>query len=771
MKLPTSQAGIVITLAFSLLCGGRSYGQAASSPEVTVDLNEGIREYLQGHFSPEPPVHYLAAIERFTSVLQAEPSNAPARLFRGLSYGRIGLLERAKMLEWKEVSLEFDEIIEIMEDPTRRDTLQEERTAVDEKLQEAELSPFHRLLYEFKRDGLDSLLLRLEDYEGQSPEELTEAKQQVDQQVRAAVQQERVNYVRMLDDVEFLIEALESPEAVLALLEVVALTKVARINETRACDIKSGVAEVGPAGLSPQQLRKAAADNLERAARLLTAQLDTDPAGPQAVRTRFFLGVIRFRQAVPRRTVEEDPDRNRQRLRQAEELMSELASSEQTDRRWRSYAELYLGLIATERGADEVDVEVRGAAFAQARGHLERATELDTVVEEGQPPRSDSNNAIPFIYWRQQELIQRYEQAEVVPRFRNDFQLSVQWGAHRDTNVVLLGERTDLPRGIPKERDFGFTLGTTLDYTVDLGRWNRKLDGWTLGVQGRVSQLWHVEVDEFDEQNYGGSAAVQYEFLPEREELGPVHLRLQYDYDYTLLGRDAFVETQTLSPNIRIFSLGRRAVTDLYFAYSIRDYREPLYDRRFDRDGEYYRLGWVQSLKTINMTAVYESWGLEPWGLHSDQELGQDNPDWPARYLAPYVGFRYEWDSTDGDEFDAKAYVFTCGAEVPLPYGVMLDATADFEWEEYAHGSLIDFHRRPRRDFIQRYSVGLARTFVLRGGRLVNRYELDIDRVLMTLRAHATWTLDDSNVVDRLGEAIFEYDRVLYGFSVAFTFN
>ena len=334
-----------------------------------------------------------------------------------------------------------------------------------------------------------------------------------------------------------------------------------------------------------------------------------------------------------------------------------------------------------------------------------------------------------------------------------------------------MGERTDLPRGIPKERDFGFTLGTTLDYTLDLGRWNRDLDGWTLGVQGRVSQLWHVEVDEFDEQNYGGSAAVQYALLPEREEFGPVHLRLQYDYDYTLLGRDAFVETQTLSPNVRVFSLGRRAVTDLYFAYSIRDYREPLYDRRFDRDGEYYRLGWAQSLKTIDMTAVYESWGLEPWGLHSDQELRQDDPDWPARYLVPYMGFRYEWDSTHGDEFDAKGYVFTCGAVVPLPYGMMLDATADFEWEEYAHGSLIDFHRRPRRDFIQRYGVGLTRTFVLRGGRLVNRYEPDIDRVLMTLRAHATWTLDDSNVVDRLGEAIFEYDRVLYGFSVAFTFN
>jgi hypothetical protein len=246
---------------------------------------------------------------------------------------------------------------------------------------------------------------------------------------------------------------------------------------------------------------------------------------------------------------------------------------------------------------------------------------------------------------------------------------------------------------------------------------------------------------------------------------------MQYDYDYTLLGRDPFVETQTITPSIRLFALGRRAASDLYFSYSIRDYREPLFDQRFDRDGEYYRLGLVQSLKTIDMTGVYESWGIEPWGLESDQALRQDDPDWPVRHLQPFIGFRYAWDSTAGDEFDTKAYVFTIGADTPLPYGLMLDALVELEWQEYAHGSLIDFHRRPRRDLVQRYSVGLARTFVLRGGTLANRYELDMDRVLMTLRAHATWTLDDSNVVDRLGQAIFEYDRVVYGVSVGFTFN
>ena len=47
-----------------LVAAGPAAGQAEISPEVTVDLNEGIRAYLQGHFDKENYTHYLAAIER-----------------------------------------------------------------------------------------------------------------------------------------------------------------------------------------------------------------------------------------------------------------------------------------------------------------------------------------------------------------------------------------------------------------------------------------------------------------------------------------------------------------------------------------------------------------------------------------------------------------------------------------------------------------------------------------------------------------------------------
>ena len=52
-----------------------------------------------------------------------------------------------------------------------------------------------------------------------------------------------------------------------------------------------------------------------------------------------------------------------------------------------------------------------------------------------------------------------------------------------------------------------------------------------------------------------------------------------------------------------------------------------------------------------------------------------------------------------------------------------------------------------------------------------HRYALDIDRVNFTAQAHATWIEDDSNVVDRSGQAIFSYDRWICGLRFAFTFD
>lgn len=754
---------IVVSLLAWSVAGASAIAQQSSSPGVVVDVNEAIYHYLQSDREG-----YERAIELLTGAVEREPSNGAARLFRALSHGQIGLLERDEKLRVSDDVRYFQEARRIRQDPQHLEQIQGRMTELTAALETAELTAAERLIVQDEAQHCRGLLNISQELEEVSADELDARIHERIKTVHEAASRERNAYQAMRDDLQHLIDTWDHPEAVVHLLDVIARAKIARFDEEEAVLIKGGDVPLEEAGGTPSALRLSSADILKQVARTLEdlrGELGFDFSTEDAARTSFFLGVIHYRQAIPRRAPGEPwAPVDYRLLDKAEKIMTELADHPDIADNWRSYAALYLGMIVPFRAALESDSDKRDAVLDDALRRLDQAATLDIPVLER--PLSASFGAIPRIVWRTREEIERLRaQPPSAPRARNDVQLSLFLGAHRDTNVVLLGERTDLPRDITDESDFGFALGTAIDYTVTIG------DRWTLGLQGRVSQLWHCEVDAFDEQRYGGSVAIQYEAMDQEGGFGPVYLRLQYDYDYTLLGRDAFVEWHRLTPNARVLWADRRAETDVYFRYEWRDYREPLYDPRFDRDGKYFAVGAVQSFQTLDMTSRYEAMGLTPWGHKNDEYLGQDDPEFPARYLTPYVGFEYAWDSTQGDEFDLEAYVLRGGVLLPLPWGLEIDAALDFEWQEYSHGSLIDYHRRPRRDFIQRYDLGLSRTFVLRGGDPINRYFPAVDRVLMTVRAHATYTDDDSNVVDRLGQGIFSYDRAIYGMSVAFTFN
>lgn len=742
---------------FPIVAPPGALAQGPDAPDVVVDVNEAIYYYLQGDEQ-----NLERSIALTTSALERAPDSRPALLFRALAHGQLGLLARDDKIRSENQCTNINRVESLRGDPAEVEALKKEIAELNKQRQAEGAEPADVLLLKARLSSRQRLLRFLEQSEGTSSEVLQTRLQEYRQRAHEAADRERDRYRQMTEDLERLIARLDRPEVVIELLDIVALSKIARIDESEAVKIKEGTIASEDASGPVRALRASSADILKRIAGRLEDLLPS-VSGEDAVRTKFFLGVIRYRQAVPRRAAKEPPAVNHRVLSQAEQVMTELADDTTIDRTWRSYAALYLGLIIPFRANLEPEAADRDRVLDEADRRLMQAAELD--VRKPDDPVS-ATGGLPDAVLRQRDHIRELRKRKPsVPRSINDIQLSFYAGTHRDTNVVLLGERTDLPRDISRKRDFGFAFGTIIDYTLTLS------DRWTFGAQGRTTQLWHADVDEFDEQRYGASVALQYEALPQRGDTGPLYMRLQYDYDYTLLGRSAFLESQVLTPNLRMFWLRRRAETNLYFRYELRDYREPLFDRRFDRDGEYLAVGLSQSLKTVNMTAKYQEMGIEPWGHPNDGLLRQDDPEFPARYLTPYIGLEYTWDATDGDEFDQQSWILSAGATIPLPWGVLLDSAVGFEWQDYSHGSLIDFHRRGREDMIQRYDIGLSRTFVLRGGAPLNRYRPAIDRVLMTVRGGASWTLDDSNVVDRLGQAIFEYDRVIYGLTVGFTFN
>ncbi|MCH7807627.1 MAG: hypothetical protein IIB60_00255 [Planctomycetes bacterium] len=758
---------LVAALIVLVVGGAETSGQQTAAPDLTIGLNEGVHRYLQG-LSEDERTLFEEAIERFTAVLGDEPDNRAALLFRALSHGEIGLLVRQSKDDAADLGSTLKKLLDIRENPERHAALEQERDTLSARLEEESLSPQDYLSLDQQRKEIEGTLRLVELRVQRSVEQLREDLAQSKAKFHADATREREAYSRMVADLERLIKTVHDPDAMVRLLEAVAQTKVSRLLEEEGMRVIDGSVTAEDASAPAQRLASEAVTLLERAALTLEGLVTAAPAGMDIARTKFFLGVVRFRQGAPRKAGAK-PDMAR--LGQAKLLMLDLVDNESTERRWRSYAALYLGLIIPFEALDVTNPAQRNAIYDEAESRLHQARELDIIVTRDEAGNVDptktrsASNYIPRLVRDHGKKIDDGRKLPLGSANRNDIQLSIFAGAHRDTNVVLLGERADLPRGVSREKDFGFTTGLVLGYTWDI------TDRWSFGAVGRVSQLWHADVDEFDQQDYGASVALQYEIVRGDEAFGPVYLRLQYDYSLSLLGRAAFLESHALTPNVRIYWANRRAETNVYFSYDVRDYHEPLFDRRFNRDGEYLALGVSQSFKVVDMTARYQAAGIEPWGFAGDEELGQDDPDYPKRYLTPYVDLQYQWDQTTGEEFDQKAFVMVVGVGFPLPWGIDLDAAVDFEWQRYQNGSLVDFHRRERRDFIQRYELAVSRTFVVRAGRPENRSRPAMDRVLMTLRAHATFTHDDSNVVDRLGQAIFQYDRTVYGLSVAFTFN
>ncbi len=760
-------SGVFVLLLTIGAGASNSRGQGTTDADALVSLNEGIYQYLANNKD--------AAIQRFNFVLERQPGDPTALLFRGLCYGQKALIERDGKRTVTLGMASIETVLKIREDRPELDRIRDvagraQRNAVGGDEGEKRVA-------KAAADEFDAIQRSLKEFEGRSVKELRGDLHAKQQEFHRRAAQEREYYLAMIADLEHVLGSTDDPKAVVRLAEVLAKANVARIGDLRAQGIDEQVL-ASEAGETPQALRGTAKRLLADAAAVLQQLLEVleDRQKDQRsrddrddlARTRFFLGVVRYRQGLPPTKAKETTKltaADLQMFQDAQRHLSELADDATTPLVWRSYASFYLGLVLPWiTSSENTPEEKRETLLQEARRRLADAIRLDCqYLAEREAAGEKIFSEMPRLVLQQRELIdsQRPEQKP-----RNDVSFSAFFGTRYDTNVILLGERTDLPRDVSRAKDFGLESGWAVDYTRDL---TKRL---AVGVQVRTAQLWNAGVEQFDQQTYGASVAWQYEFLDKKEgSMGPGFFTLQYDFDYTLLGKEEFLQNHAVRPGVKLEWANRRATSELYFNYQRRDYSEPLFDRRLNRDGDYFTIGVLHEFKTVEMTQVYKEWGLEPWGLASDAGLDQDDPDYPNRYLKPYIGARHSWDSTAGDEFDRRADALQAGVGVPLPWGFTFDAAAVLEWEKYSHGSLVDFHRRERHDLVQEYAVALSRTFVLREGMRANRYTPAIDRMLMTVRAHATWTGDDSNVLDRPGEAVFSYDRAVYGVSVAFTIN
>jgi len=353
--------------------------------------------------------------------------------------------------------------------------------------------------------------------------------------------------------------------------------------------------------------------------------------------------------------------------------------------------------------------------FEEASKEFQRVSELSVDVDQQARART---------------LAQQVATGVVVTEEVRPLEFRLDLGLSYDTNVVLLGDDTSLPINLATNDDLRFGLSTNLRFVHPLN------ENWLIGLGGNTYNSWHSSLQEYNVQTYGGRMFLNY-FASEQTTFG-----LQYEYDFSLVNNEAFMSRNRVTPSVRYVEAFHedgtsQTATTLFYAYEDRNYHEELFLRDDDRDGDYHTIGLVQSFNLC-----------QPRVEQSDE-----------RWLSAALGYRYLNESTQGNDFDMSGQVLSARLSVPLAYDLLFEFSGQWTWEDYWQPNSQDWHLREREDFIQRYIWSLGREFELESN------------ITLALKGQIAWTIDDSNVRNRLKEAVFSYDRVIYGLTLSIMFN
>jgi hypothetical protein len=343
-----------------------------------------------------------------------------------------------------------------------------------------------------------------------------------------------------------------------------------------------------------------------------------------------------------------------------------------------------------------------------------------------------------------------------VPAPLGPFELDTRltMGHAYNSNVILLGRDTILPRGYRRSDDYQFGLGADFNLSRRITRREAPWVGesLTLGLGGGTDNVWQPNIPQFDINRYLGRAYVNWE--PIRD----LYLGFQYEYSYTQLGHAPFISSNRVTPVLSKvwrrpgaegaeLEFGR---TDVYFSQDDRTYFDRLVDRRTNRDGVYRALGIRQS---INLVQAQDLPLLKEY--YSTREA--ERKLFGERWLAIYLGYEFRDEQTVGTEFDMRGHSLLWGLTVPLPLRLAFELNSEFTWGNYSSPSIFDYERKRRSDFLQRYDMGFVYTIVARGENPTLR------TLNVRLRTGVEMSFQNSNIWDRLGEDIYEYNRTVYG--------
>jgi len=472
----------------------------------------------------------------------------------------------------------------------------------------------------------------------------------------------------------------------------------------------------------------------------------------------FYLGVAHYRLA-DEYDIREDIVRANNNLRLAKQSLTTAVA--------RGRASRDAGRISAEEFArfETVVHYYEALIFVQERSNLNAIDRLERVVAAEKGKLGTNAKAILD---KLQEIEARNPSRISVdsPIGPLEFDAALSFGSFFDSNVILLGKSTILPRSFKQKRDLRFSMDFGFNVTRYISGAESPVVGESLliGVGGQTSQAWQPNIGAFDISSYLGRAFINWQ--PVRD----LYFGLQYENSITKLGHDPFIASDRITPVLsKVWRRPSRESssreggaadeeagrTDLFYTLDYRDYRDRIADFRLNRDGKYQAVG-VQHV--FNIARADDLWD-DYYNAHEDERVF-----FGSQWLTARFGYIYRGERTIGSEFALHGSTVQAGFDVPLPHRFAFEAGAEFSWDDYSGPSIFDFRRTRRKDFIQRYDIGLSRTLIARG-------EVASMRTLeMKLRGGIAVTFQNSNTKDRFGQRVYEYDRGIYGLTLTIGF-
>jgi len=257
-----------------------------------------------------------------------------------------------------------------------------------------------------------------------------------------------------------------------------------------------------------------------------------------------------------------------------------------------------------------------------------------------------------------------------------------------DNNVVLtpLGISPSPGSGISQKHDSVTVLFGRAEYRPI------QTETWLAGTSYAFYQNFHQTLSGFDVESHTPAVYVQRQF-------GSFQTRLQYSYDYVLVGRSPFLIANSFQPSFTL-SEGYHAFTQVQFRYQNKDFQDGRFLTNSFRDGKNWLTGITQYILFADNTGNFRL----GYTFDTDRTGGgspaiaivgdQTNADWA------YTGHR-----------------FSAGLGLPAVLTYKVDLDFSYYRQNYANpnsfipGNIGDVSTLKRRDNIYYFTGTVSRDF------------------------------------------------------------